>query len=180
MVPVLPIFFRLFSHLAAFASLGAAVLASQPVPAPVTIKGEADYILVEKSLRRMVLIRDGEVLAMFHVSLGGSPLGDKERQGDSRTPEGIYQIVSKNSDSAFHLSLMISYPDAEDRRDAAARGVSPGGDIAIHGLPNRFDDQYAAYFQANDWTLGCIAVTNAEIEAIYDAVPIGTPIEIRP
>ncbi len=180
MVPIMPIFVRLFFHVAMFAALGAAVLASQPGPAPVIIEGQADYILVEKSIRRMVLIRQGEVIAMFRISLGGAPVGDKERQGDNRTPEGIYTIVSKNSDSAFHLSLMTSYPDAEDRRAAAARGVSPGGDIAIHGLPNRFGDEYAAYFRANDWTLGCIAVTNAEIEAIYDAVPIGTVIEIRP
>lgn len=180
MVPILPIFIRLFFHLVAFAALGVAVYASQPPPAPVIIEGQADYILVEKSIRRMVLIRDGEVIAMFRISLGGSPVGDKEQQGDNRTPEGRYTIVSKNSDSAFHLSLMTSYPDEEDRRAAAARGVSPGGDIAIHGLPNRFGDEMAAFFQANDWTLGCIAVTNAEIEAIYDAVPVGTVIEIRP
>lgn len=180
MVRIAAIALSVVLHALAFAALGVLVLAGGQSRAAPPIDGLADFILVEKSARRMTLMRAGEVLAVFEVSLGGAPVGDKERQGDNRTPEGTYHIVSKNDESAFHLSLMISYPDAQDRRAAAARGDNPGGDIAIHGLPNGFGDASISLFRASDWTLGCIAVSNGEIEAIFAAVPVGTMIEIRP
>jgi murein L,D-transpeptidase YafK len=139
----------------------------------------ATLILVEKAERRLTLHRDGKVIRTYEVALGGNPVGTKERQGDSRTPEGRYTIDFKNDASRFHLSLRISYPDDADRARAAAAGVSPGGDIFVHGLPNGLGGLGATH-RARDWTDGCIAVTNAEIEEIWSLVGIGTPIEIRP
>lgn len=141
--------------------------------------GPADLIVVEKAERRLTLYRAGETLRTYRIALGFSPLGDKERQGDGRTPEGHYKIDHKNPQSRFHLSLRVSYPDASDRAGAAALGVSPGGDIYIHGMPESWG--WASSFHTmNDWTLGCIAVTNEEIEEIWSLVPVGTPIEIKP
>ncbi len=132
-------------HVLAFAALGMLVLSSGQSRAAPQIDGLADFILVEKSVRRMTLMRAGEVLAVFEVSLGGAPVGDKERQGDNRTPEGTYHIVSKNDESGFHLSLMTSYPDAEDRRAAAARGDNPGGDIASTDCPTALVTRRSAF-----------------------------------
>ena len=147
---------------------------------PLAAEGKrATLVLVEKAERRLSLYRDGEVIKTYDVALGSDPVGTKERQGDSRTPEGRYIIDLKNDASRFHLSLRISYPDAADRARAAASGVSPGGDIFVHGLPNGYDWLGAAH-RARDWTDGCIAVTDAEIEEIWSLVAIGTPIEIRP
>jgi len=124
----------------------------------------ADFILVEKSARRMTLYEDGEAVATYRIALGFAPVGDKVRRGDGRTPEGRYAIDWKNAGSQFHLSLRISYPDAADRAAASVAGVDPGGDIFIHGTPGRAkpyrDDEWIA-----DWTLGCVAVTNDEIES---------------
>jgi murein L,D-transpeptidase YafK len=139
--------------------------ALRDVPALVAPQDRADRILVEKSARRLVLLRDGKVLRSYAVALGGSPVGDKLRQGDRRTPVGRYVIDFKNAESAFHLSLRISYPDRDDREEAAARGDDPGGDIMIHGLPNGFT-MLSGLHRMMDWTDGCIAVTNAEIEEI--------------
>ncbi len=138
----------------------------------------ADRIVVEKAARRMHLQRAGVTLKTYRISLGRNPAGHKQQEGDSRTPEGRYVIDAHNPQSRFHLSLRISYPNAEDRRRAAARGVSPGGDIFIHGLPNGTTS--GAFFSGRDWTDGCIAVTNAEIREIWAMVKDGTPIEIRP
>jgi murein L,D-transpeptidase YafK len=121
----------------------------------------------------------GAPVRTYRIALGGHPEGHKRQEGDSRTPEGIYVIDARNPESRFHLSLRISYPNAEDRRRAASRGVSPGGDIFIHGLPNGDGDASRAY-AGRDWTDGCIAVTNAEIREIWAMVKEGTPIEIRP
>jgi murein L,D-transpeptidase YafK len=134
--------------------------------------------VVEKAARRMLLMRQGATLKSYRISLGRSPIGHKQQEGDSRTPEGIYTIDARNPQSRFHLSLRVSYPNAADRRSAAARGVSPGGDIFIHGLPNGAD--LASLFAGRDWTDGCIAVSNAEIREIWAMVKDGTPIEIRP
>ena len=138
----------------------------------------ADRIVVEKAARRMHLQRAGATLKTYRISLGRNPVGHKQQEGDSRTPEGRYVVDTRNPQSRFHLSLRISYPNAEDRRRATARGVSPGGDIFIHGLPNGLAS--AALFAGRDWTDGCIAVTNAEIREIWAMVKDGTPIEIRP
>jgi murein L,D-transpeptidase YafK len=141
--------------------------------------GKADHVIVEKAARKLTLYRDGVALKSYHVALGFSPKGPKERQGDGRTPEGRYVIDRRNAQSQFHLSLHISYPDAQDRARAAEAGFDPGGDIFIHGLPNGLGHLGAA-FNLRDWTLGCIAVTDPEIEEVWAAVPNGTPIEIKP
>jgi murein L,D-transpeptidase YafK len=154
--------------------------ASRPVP-PGAVADRADQvdrIVVEKGARRMHLMRDGARLKTYRVSLGRNPIGHKQQEGDSRTPEGTYIIDTRNPQSRFHLSLRVSYPSSEDRRSAAARGVPPGGDIFIHGLPN--GTASAELLTGRDWTDGCIAVTNAEIREIWAMVKDGTPIEIRP
>lgn len=139
----------------------------------------ADTIYIEKAARKLTLKRDGRALKQYRVALGFEPVGAKRQEGDGRTPEGIYEISGRNPNSKFHLSLRVSYPDADDRADAAARGVSPGGDIMIHGLPNGTGAIGEAHLM-RDWTLGCIAVTNAEIEQIWAAVPNGARVEIVP
>jgi len=141
--------------------------------------GPADKILIEKRERRLTLISKGEVLKTYKIALGGDPKGPKERQGDNKTPEGTYFIDSRNKDSQYHLSLHISYPNENDKMRAKELGVSPGGNIMIHGIKNGFSwvgDSHAEV----DWTKGCIAVTNEEIEEIERLVPNGTIVEIRP
>lgn len=139
----------------------------------------ATSILVEKEQRRMTLLRNGTPIKTYAVSLGGDPLGHKLQEGDRRTPEGAYKIDFKNQRSRFHLALRISYPEAADREQARRRGVSPGSDIMIHGLPNGMG-WFQRWHLARDWTDGCIAVTNSEIEEIWALVDVGTAIEIRP
>jgi murein L,D-transpeptidase YafK len=145
----------------------------------VLAKGSADRILVEKAGRRLTLFAGGEVLKTYRIALGGNPVGPKERQGDNKTPEGIYTIDSRNRDSSYHLSLHISYPNEDDRRRARALGVAPGGDIMIHGIKNGFAWVGDAHAEV-DWTRGCIAVTDEEIEEIERLAPDGTVVEIRP
>jgi murein L,D-transpeptidase YafK len=144
-----------------------------------TQKGLADKILIEKKERLLMLLSRGKVLKTYKIALGGNPSGPKERQGDNKTPEGTYVIDSRNKGSRYHMSLHISYPNEKDKKRAKELGVSPGGDIMIHGLKNSFswlgDDHTEV-----DWTKGCIAVTDAEIEEIYKLVPKGTIVEIRP
>jgi len=118
-------------------------------------------------------------LKEYRVALGFSPVGPKQHEGDGRTPEGNYKIDFHKSDSAFHRALHISYPDAVDTARAAEAGVAPGGDIMIHGLPNGFSAAGLTH-RLHDWTAGCIAVTDSEIDEIWASVSDGTPIEIRP
>jgi tetratricopeptide (TPR) repeat protein len=142
-------------------------------------KGPADNILIEKKERRLSLISKGEVLKTYKIALGGNPNGPKERQGDNKTPEGTYFIDSRNKESRYHISLHISYPNEIDKERAKELGVLPGGDIMIHGIKNGYSligDQHTEY----DWTKGCIAVTDEEIEEIEKLVPNGTIVEIRP
>lgn len=147
----------------------------------VTPAQTVDYLLVDKSRRLLVAYAGGQPVKVYRgLQLGGAPAGHKQFQGDSRTPEGLYTIDTRNPASRFHLSLRISYPNAADRAFAAQYGRSPGGDIFIHGQPNgyaagRFDGR-----MPGDWTDGCIAITNAEIEELWRIVPDGTIIEIRP
>lgn len=139
-----------------------------------------EKILVEKAERRLQLLdAAGTVLKSYTIALGRDPLGPKQREGDGRTPEGRYTIDWRNPQSAYHLSLHISYPDAADRQRASGRGEDPGGMIMIHGLRNGLG-WLGALHASIDWTDGCIAVTNEEIEEIWRLVPNGTPIEIRP
>jgi murein L,D-transpeptidase YafK len=149
----------------------------QKAPGKALLK--ADRILVEKRARRLTLFSAGQKLKEYHVALGFSPIGPKEREGDGRTPEGIYAIDFHKPDSAFHQALHISYPSADDNARATEAGVSPGGDIMIHGLPNGLGALGAGH-RLHDWTAGCIAVSDVEIDEIYDSVSDGTQIEIRP
>src|SRR5437667_7425341 len=140
---------------------------------------KADHIIVNKKARTMELIHAGHVLKTYKIALGRNPVGRKQREGDFRTPEGLYVIDSRNVKSQFHRSLHIAYPNAADRERAHRLGVSPGGDVFIHGLPNGYGYLGAAHRQ-HDWTYGCIAVTDEEIEEIWKLLENGTPIEIRP
>ena len=140
---------------------------------------QADRIVVVKSTRTMTLYSGDRILHQYKVALGREPKGPKEQQGDHKTPEGQYLIDSKNDHSRFHLALHLSYPNANDRAQAARNRVDPGGMVEIHGLPTYF--AFAGSLQSSvDWTDGCIAVSNAEIEEIWTLVPVGTKVEILP
>jgi murein L,D-transpeptidase YafK len=139
----------------------------------------ADRVIVLKKERLLELLNQGKVVKTYKVALGGAPVGPKTQQGDHKTPEGVYVLDSRNVHSHFYKAIHISYPNAHDRAAARERGVSPGGDVFLHGLPNGYGWVGSAH-RAKDWTDGCIAVTNQEIDEIWSAVPDGTPIEIRP
>ncbi|WP_225026283.1 L,D-transpeptidase family protein [Xinfangfangia pollutisoli] len=178
---------RLFAALTLLAVIAAAALIWRGPPAPPEdplsgpisgpISGPVDLVLIEKSARRMTLLRGGQSLRTYRIALGFAPEGDKEREGDGRTPEGRFTIDRRNPGSAYTLSLGIDYPRPEDRARARAGGYAPGGDIMIHGQPNALPDGQAL---PGDWTAGCIALTNAEIREIWAVVDLGTPVEIRP
>jgi len=140
---------------------------------------KADSILILKKDHLLELLAGGRVIRTYKVALGSGGLAPKEREGDGRTPEGHYLIDARNSASAYHRALHISYPNAEDRQRAAKLGVSPGGAVMIHGLPNGKGFIGPAH-RLYDWTLGCVAVTDDEIDEIWNLVPVGTPVEIRP
>jgi hypothetical protein len=140
---------------------------------------QADLIVVRKSERRLFLMRDGQVLRSYRVALGLNPVGHKERSGDFRTPEGRYRIERRNPRSDFFLSMQVSYPNARDAANARRNGWAPGGSIMIHGLPNE-PRKDADYYATQDWTDGCIAVSNAEMLEIWMFVSNNTPIEIEP
>jgi murein L,D-transpeptidase YafK len=139
----------------------------------------ADRVVVLKKERTLQLISQGKVIKTYKVALGGDPVGPKTQQGDHKTPEGVYVLDSRNSHSKFYKSIHISYPNAQDRAAARKKGVSPGGDVFVHGLPNGYGFVGASH-RLKDWTDGCIAVTDKEIDQIWAAVADGTPIEIRP
>ena len=139
----------------------------------------ADSIVVEKAKRTLTLYFLGMPVRTYHVALGTQPIGDKVKMGDGRTPEGVYHIDFKNPQSKYHMALHISYPDAAHLVRANQLGVAPGGDIMIHGLPPKYASLGAEHAQYN-WTEGCIAVTDQEIEEIFRAVPPGAPIQIKP
>jgi len=139
----------------------------------------ADRIVIEKNARRMTLYHSNEVLKTYRVSLGREPVGAKEKQGDHKTPEGHYVIDGRNPNSAYHLSLHISYPNSSQTESAQEQGLSPGGQIMIHGLPNGVPD-LGPLQRLYDWTDGCVAVTNSEIDEIWNLVPDGTPVDILP
>jgi len=137
----------------------------------------ADKVLVLKGERKLLLIKGDQVLKTYSVSLGGEPVGPKIREGDHKTPEGNYVLDRHNANSQYHKSIHISYPNADDVTRAKKLGVPTGGELYIHGLPN---DYKGPGRQLGDWTDGCIAVTNAEIDEIWRMVADGTQIEIRP
>ena len=154
--------------------LGGLLTAQRQTPLP----EKADSILILKKDHRMELLAGGKVIRTYKVALGQGGLAPKEREGDGRTPEGHYVIEAKYPNK-YHKGLRISYPNAEDRKRAAKLGVSPGGSVLIHGLPNG-QGWIGAAHRLYDWTLGCIAVTDEEIDEIYKLVAVGTPVEIRP
>ncbi|MEM1102252.1 MAG: L,D-transpeptidase family protein [Pseudomonadota bacterium] len=134
---------------------------------------EVTHVMAFKEQRKLVLLHNDQILASYDFELGFAPEGHKEISGDGKTPEGLYMIDRKNPNSDFHLSIGISYPNEADRAFAEAMGESPGGDIFIHGTPRRFRGQA-------DWTWGCLAVSNREMEDIYAMVNVGTPISLYP
>jgi murein L,D-transpeptidase YafK len=136
-------------------------------------------VLVEKRARRLTLWLAGYPVREYRIALGRNPVGDKLRIGDGRTPEGLYFIDGRRADSEFYRALHISYPNEADERSARAAGVRAGGEIMIHGLPEDAGWMGAEHARW-DWTEGCVAVSNAEIDEIWRVVADGTPIEIVP
>ena len=151
------------------------VLNTQPLPenTPIT------RLVVMKSKRKMWAYNQDTLVKIYPISLGKSPIGHKQFEGDKKTPEGIYRINERNPNSAYHKNLGISYPNAEDKAYALSQGKSPGGLIKIHGLPNKFPDIGRQHLR-KDWTDGCIAVTNEEIDELFNAVVHNAEIDIRP
>ena len=139
----------------------------------------ADKVVIEKSKRALHLLKDGRPFRTFKIALGIRPIGDKQHEGDFRTPEGSYKLDARNPNSEFFLSIRVSYPDANDVRAARAKGLDPGGQIMIHGQPNE-PKRSEAFYQTQDWTNGCIAVSNSDMIDIWLMTHDDTPIEIRP
>ncbi len=167
------------SALALLAALSLFALAAEAACEALPAGARADSILVEKAARRLTLFAKGQALKSYVVSLGREPLGPKRFEGDGRTPEGHFTIDRRNPKSAYHLALHVSYPLPEHTRFARSQGKSPGGDIMIHGMRNGIGF-LGSLHRWLDWTQGCIALTDEEMEELWRAVPLGTPIEIRP
>ena len=165
--------------LALLTPVAACVLWAGRPAAPVPPGTHADLLVVHKSARRMALYAHGSVVRSYAIALGHDPVGPKRRAGDHRTPEGWYVIDEHNPNSAFHRSLHVSYPSADDVARAHAAGHSPGGDVMIHGTRNGVG-WLARLRRPADWTDGCIAVSDAEMDELYELVPDGTPIDIQP
>ena len=161
------------------AAVAVGLLWAHRAAAPLPPGTHADLVVVHKSARRMLVYSNGEVVRTYVISLGHNPVGAKRRAGDHRTPEGWYVIDQHNPNSAFHRSLRVSYPSARDVARAHAAGHSPGGDVMIHGTRNGLG-WLGRMRLAADWTDGCIAVTDAEMDELYALVPDGTPIDIQP
>jgi len=149
------------------------------LPSVVFALPKADMVVVEKSEAKLYLKKGNKVIKEYHVAFGTNPKGHKQKKGDERTPEGMYLLDYKNSDSTFYKSMHLSYPNEEDKKRAEERGVDPGGSIMIHGQRNGLG-WLAFITQWFNWTDGCIAVTNAEMDEIWEAVDVGTPIQILP
>jgi len=139
----------------------------------------ADEVLIVKSDRELHLLNDGKIFRTFKIALGMSPEGDKSMEGDFKTPEGRYLLDMRNPNSDFFLSIHISYPNADDRREARLKGADPGGAIMIHGQPNA-PTYTETYYRTQDWTNGCIAVSNSDMIDIWLMTPDNTPVEILP
>ena len=142
------------------------------------LEGPVERIIIDKSDRMMIAVQNGKPAKVYQIALGFAPEGGKHREGDGRTPEGVFRVDRRNDRSAFHLSLGLDYPQPRDRARAKAAGVPPGGDIFIHGQPN--GRVAPGYRIKGDWTEGCIAVADAEIEELFAATRIGTVVEVRP
>ena len=179
----LPHMVRIFTRLLFILLLGLVVFivydryTQEPPLPPAPLTEQIDLILIEKSARRMTVFRDGQAVRTYKIALGFAPAGDKLQQGDGKTPEGKFTITRRNPNSKYHLSLGIDYPQADDIARAKAAGLDPGGDIFIHGQPNGFGKLATI---PTDWTAGCIAVSDAEIEELWRVVQTGTTVEIKP
>ena len=147
-----------------------------PAPPMAPEASRVDHILVEKSARRLTATLDGAIVMQTDIALGFTPEGDKQREGDGKTPVGVFQIDRRNPQSAYHLSLGINYPLPEDIARAQSQGIDPGGDIFIHGQPNGV----IGLTLPGDWTAGCIALSNAEMDRLWSLTSTGTTVEIRP
>ncbi len=154
--------------------------AAAQIPRPAPSQWKADLVVVDKSERTLQLIRNGGVLKSYAIALGRAPQGDKRMEGDGRTPEGVYTLDWRNPNSQFYRAIHVSYPRPDDTAHADRWGVSPGGLIMIHGLPNGIDDPRVVGHPRIDWTDGCIAVTNDEMDEIWSSVDDGTTIIIYP
>ena len=139
----------------------------------------ADKVVIEKAARKLHLLQNGEAFRTFEIALGMMPVGDKKKEGDFRTPEGRYVLGGRNQNSDYFLAIHISYPDSVDRREASQLGLDPGGAIMIHGQPN-VPTRSEAYYRTQDWTNGCIAVSNSDMIDIWLMTGENTPIEIHP
>jgi len=167
--------FRWLSLMLLLLMLGGGVAGASVLPSG----ARADYILIEKSKHRLTLLSHGQVLKSYRISLGRRPVGPKMREGDERTPEGVYRIDYRLRRSAYHLALHISYPNRQDRQKARTLGAPPGGDIMIHGIGSA-RKKVADLHPLFDWTNGCIAVTDHEIEEIWRLTPNGAVVNIQP
>lgn len=157
----------------------AAVWANRGASAALPLSATADSLVVEKVAHRMTLYLGNGASKTYRVALGRGGLADKEREGDLRVPEGHYSIDSRLEQSAFHLALHVSYPDSSDRARATRSGVAPGHSIMVHGIRSGLG-WLGRFHRYSDWTAGCVAVTNSEIEELWRVVPNGTPITLRP
>lgn len=155
------------------------VLACSTPVWPANAAQKADLVRVSKSESKLYLLNKGQTFASFHVVFGRNSLGSKQQEGDHRTPEGRYVLDSKNEKSAFYKAIHISYPSPEDRARAAKLGVSPGGSVMVHGQKNGFA-WLEALAQHFNWTNGCIALRDEDMEVVWNSVDAGTPIEIQP
>ena len=149
------------------------------IAGPAGMLQPVDRVVVQKSTRRMELLRAGSVIASYRISLGLQPIGQKQREGDFRTPEGRYRLTRRNAESDFFLAVQVSYPEASDIAMARKNGWAPGGSILVHGLPNILKYSRDRYL-STDWTDGCIALSNEDMLDFWLLTGAGTPIEIRP
>ncbi|MDX1404754.1 MAG: L,D-transpeptidase family protein [Woeseiaceae bacterium] len=161
------------------AALVAVVLVAVRLPLYAAEFPVADKVVVEKAKRKLHLMRNGKAFRSFDIALGVQPIGDKEQEGDQKTPEGVYSMDIRYAESDYFLAIHISYPNAADRAQARQLGVDPGGQIMIHGQPNT-PTYSAAYYRNEDWTNGCIAVSNSDMIDIWLMTGVNTPIEILP
>jgi len=153
-----------------------AVKEEKPLPVEIT---KIDSVEVFKSKREMVIFSNGNKLKTYNISLGTEPEGPKQFEGDKKTPEGKYIFDRKNTATGYHLSIHISYPNEQDKIKAASFGKAPGSDIMLHGIPNNAD-LIESYYENNDWTHGCIAVNNNDMDELWRVIDVGTPVIIYP
>ncbi len=139
-----------------------------------------DYVLVKKGERKLFLYAGPDLVKSYNIALGKQPVGQKQKEGDSRTPEGLYTLDWRNPNSKFYRSIHVSYPNISQKRSAKEAGIDPGGEIMIHGQPNDWSERIRLTFADKDWTEGCIALENQDMIEVWDLVKDGTPIEIKP